>query len=587
MCGIFGTVNLRKEEQAEDDLRTFKYRGPDDTGYVYDKNVFIGNNRLSVIDIRDCSNQPLISADKKVSLVFNGEIYNYKAVRAELESSGVSFVTDSDTEVVLKTYEHWGKDGLCRLSGMFALALHDKNRMEIILARDKAGMKPLYYYYELGKGISFSSEMKGLIPSVTQPSLSRLSFKLATALGYVPSPLTLYDNVFKLERGKMLTYDINTHKISSIVTILDHKTEPVCNLIDLKETIEQSVLSHLVSDAPVGLFFSGGNDSALIAAVLNKYGVSLKTYSIILDNKPEDQKYINSIGEQLGLKPTKLIFGTDKFDESLEVVDDLIDEPTLDSSMLAIYSLAKRASEDVKVVLSGEGADEYFFGYERHLQLATLGSSACSINTDLIEKLPITQSSKVRLLKKMSIVLSGGYTNYLCQINKSSSFVGWKEATDIFKRSGLKPLHLDQAFYLENDLLRKMDFATSYASVEGRMPFLDPTVISASINFESNLTEKNVTKYALKEILASYIGREKAYRSKSGLGLPQVQLFKSSGIYRERLQVAVTELSKIPEFDGLLPECEVEKLCDRYPYYSFLLYTYWCSIRNLKRHHER
>ncbi|MAZ30456.1 asparagine synthase (glutamine-hydrolyzing) [bacterium] len=585
MCGIYGSVGLRTEAQATADLQSFAYRGPDHSGMYCDGEVCLGNNRLAIIDLDERANQPLHSSDGRYVIVFNGEIYNFRALRASLEAAGSTFTTNSDTEVVLETFIRKGVGAFGAFRGMFAVAIYDTQLRTLTLARDHVGMKPLYYYHDGDQRFGFSSELKGLAHVLSRSQLSADAFTIASALGYVPSPLTPYENVFKLERGSVLTFELASGRYRIQDDLFDLSPSEVASPAALQTVFDDAVLRHLVSDAPVGLFFSGGNDSSLIAASLKRQGISLNAYSIIMEHKTDDAAFIDSIGAALDVSPHKLHFNSAQFETALMAVHQQIDEPTIDSSMLAIYALAKIAQTDVKVVLSGEGADEFFFGYSRHLRLARQQARAAVGAVRGINRLPFSNLTKKRLLRLVANVRSAGYLSYLLDTAKGDSLLGWEAALTLFADAGVSPHNLDELVYLENDLLRKMDFATAYASIEGRMPFLDVEVIRAARNFTKDFTDTQCTKHVLKEILAEQVGHQAAYRSKSGLGLAQRTFFSDSDYFMEHLRIALRELRSIEQFAGLVTPLSADELVAHYPYHAYLNFTYWCTIQNLERYH--
>lgn len=582
MCGIYGSYRLRKDDAALSDLYSFRYRGPDHSGYVQIDDLFLGNNRLAVIDLDARSNQPLRTEDERYYIVFNGEIYNYKELRDSLKAEGVVFSTDSDTEVVLKLFAREGKASFSRLSGMFAIALYDQQEKILTLARDHVGMKPLYYVHQKGEGFSFSSELKGLASSLQAHRISAQSFSLGSVLGYIPSPHTIFSDVFKLEKSTVLEYDLRADEISFSAIGINTEQSMAKTDEELAAVIEKAVLSHLVADAPVGLCFSGGTDSSLIAAILKKNKINLKSYSIVMPHKDEDAHYITSIGEELGLKPTVLNFDVAEFDEGLMMVHEKIDEPTIDSSMIAMYMLSKMAGKEVKVLLSGEGADEFFYGYERHKALRNYRFLKPGLFVRTILCAPIPTIYKRKILKIVAAIRRDGALLYLLETSKRPIIDrSWLPAIEVLLRSAA-PLRLDEDHYLENDLLRKMDFATSYASVEGRMPFLDKTVIAAARNFAQEKELERVGKASLKRVLTQFLRTQNVYRGKSGLGLDQERIFNESQYFKPFLANALEGLKTLPEIHRLLPQETAEELIKTAPYYAFFLYSYWCTIKNLK-----
>lgn len=585
MCGIFGATGLENDQVAAQALLLFKYRGPDHTGHYFGEGVFIGTNRLSIIDLDHRSDQPIFNEAKTVGVVFNGEIYNFRELQTELKQQGIQFRTESDTEVILRLYEKYGSAFVSRLRGMFAFAIYDKVTGKISLFRDHAGIKPLYYAYDKGE-LRFSSELKGVTMLKSGSALSSQAFVLASVLGYIPSPLTMYEDIFKLERGAMLIHDLKTGSHEIVQHAYKYEESQVTTIESLTELIEQKVLSHLVGDVPVGLFFSGGTDSSLIAAILKKYQRRLNAYAIIMSNKQEDAHYIDVIGKKLDLNVHKVNFAQSEFDQTLAELKPLIDEPTLDSSLFVIHHLSKVAAKDVKVVLSGEGADEFFFGYKRHLPMAN-GANRKLRDLSFLDPVFSARASfkgKRTLFMRLYEYFNDLNSYYLLATGNSHSAQGWRECRQFFKDFGnTNPLLLDQDFYLENDLLRKNDLGTSYASIEGRVPFLDPDIITASKHFQSEFRNGTMLKPVLKKVLTNYLPDELVYRKKSGLGPPVRSLFRNSDTFRVDLQKALEHLRSYDELYEFIQDVTADFLIDKEPAYAFFLVTYYYALCNTQQ----
>ena len=508
MCGIFGASSVqdfKQEESCVSALKSFSYRGPDNTGFSVEDAVFLGNNRLSIIDVNERANQPIVDSQKNSRIVFNGEIYNYKQLKKELEADNQIFLTNSDTEVILVGYNLYGPSFFGRLQGMFAIAIHDLHKHKIILARDHAGIKPLLYFKN-NDSIVFSSEMKGVAQYVNPSNLSidQTAVKLLSGYGSVPSPLTLFNEVKKLEKGCWVEFDLIGKKLSKAKRI-EFKSD---NKITLEEKIERSIERHLVSDVPIGVFFSGGIDSSLIASYLAKKGHNLKTYSLRMVNKPDDEKYAKLIANHLKIEPEYIDFGIEEFTSSYAEIRDKIDEPTLDSSMVALYHMAKIARKETKVVLSGEGGDEMFYGYARQGEIIKMkhAKNESSLLDKLFQFLPNFKGKRT-IFARLFVIL--GYTKsyYLSQLSPGVSVNGWQEWRNFIAKNDINPNYYDKEIYLENDLLRKMDFGTSYASIEGRVPFLDVSLYVDEERPFDDFKSKLIPKRILKSMLSMSLSK--------------------------------------------------------------------------------
>ncbi|MEI6346112.1 MAG: asparagine synthase (glutamine-hydrolyzing) [bacterium] len=584
MCGIIG-INEQNEAQVRIAASLFAYRGPDATRLFSDARVTLGHHRLSILDIDPRSHQPMASADGALRIVFNGEIYNFKQVKEQL-SGKYQFKTTSDTEVLLCAYKEWGVNMTEQIRGMYAFALYDTAQQKIVLMRDHVGIKPLYYYAKAGV-FAFASEMKGLTALLSAKGLSLKvladSVELFITLGYVPSPYTIYEDVFRVERSSVVEYDLSARAISKKATYRQN-VSVVKGEEEFAQLLETQVLSHLVSDVPVGVFFSGGTDSSLVAAILQKHRISLETFSIAVDRKAEDQAYFKRIGVALQLKTNVFSFGVDEFDAVYEEVMSKIDEPTHDNSIFPTYFVSKKAAEKVKVVLSGEGGDEYFFGYHRDTVLSKL-SAKQDYNITWLDRLFFLMPnvrSKNALFERFFILFGQPFSFYLLHMSPSkdlASLEGWRLWKGLFRQNATTPRLLDQDFYLEGDLLRKTDFATSYVSIEGRVPLLDVDVVRNSTQFSDQSLVGGVSKAFLKKILTRYLPKELVYRNKSGFGIDLRGLFKSSRLLKRELVEAQQYLR---ERLLLRPEHEnAERLMARYPNLAFALISLFRVLKNV------
>lgn len=561
MCGIFG-MNRPNEELVNDSIDLFSYRGPDSNGSFSDEFVALAFRRLAIIDLDPRSNQPMHDDEEKITIVFNGEIYNYHDLRKEL-SKDYQFNTASDTEVLLYAYKKWGTDLTKYIKGMFAFCVYDRESQKFYIFRDFSGIKPLYYYHENGLFI-FSSEIKGILHSLKNTGRSieidKAALKLYYSLGSIPSPLSLYRNIYKLPPRSFLVYDIEEDQL----IVNQYKVEPV-KITCYKEfasLFEKKVLDHLVSDVPVGLYFSGGTDSTAIAVMLNKNNVSLQNFSIRMAHKKTDSKFFEEISDHLKIKSHVYDFGTEEFDEIYHSVMNLIDEPFVDGSIFPTYYLSRKAAEKVKVVLSGEGGDEYFYGYDRHRVLYKHRDRAdysMTILDRLYFRLP-QHPAKTPILKALFKLNRQPISYYLADNSIGKDLVSWQRCKEEMRERNMKPLDIDKLFYLENDLLRKIDLATSYNSIEGRVPLLDIDIIQNSYNFEKNKLSKGQLKYILKKMLQDYLPDKFIFRKKSGFGINMKNRFKESKFLVNDYNTAILFLRQ----KDLLPETFDERKINWY-----------------------
>lgn len=552
MCGILG-VNKINNESIRRAADTFNYRGPDYTGVYSDDQLTFIHHRLSIIDTSQSANQPMSSEDGNIVLIFNGEIYNFQEIKKNYFSND-HFFSNSDTEIIIKCYKKFGISLTQYLEGMYAFAIYDKKQEKIFLFRDSEGIKPLYYYcYD--EQFIFASEIKGILSYLKsakiQPEINNFLVDIYFTLGYIPSPDTLYKNIYKLKAGHYLEYDIINKKIlnnkKSVIHINRYENLEKKDFFNL---LDKSILRHLISDVPVGLFFSGGTDSSVIASVLNKNKIKLKTFSIIMDHKTQDEYYSRQIAEKLGLSSEFIHFGINDFDFIYDQVVSKIDEPMYDSSIFPTFFISKIASQSVKVVLSGEGGDEFFYGYRRHLFLKGFDEHRRDDYLSFLDKIYSLLpkfSGKNRLFEKLFILNNQPYSFYLLSVALSLEKKGFiaakKYLAEINRQKNI--LNIDQNAYLENDLLKKLDMATSYNSIEGRVPFLDTNIIQASRLMSANYFLKNsMNKFLLKEYLSNYLPKNLVYRGKSGFGVDPMTLINHSKKINLELDAALKYLQE-------------------------------------------
>lgn len=582
MCGLIG-INEKNKELVNKAAMTFSYRGPDATCFFEDNFVTLGHHRLSIIDVDSRSNQPMSDSKGSVEVVFNGEIYNFLDIKNQLSSKYV-FNTSSDTEVIIYGYKEWGADVFSKLQGMFAIAIYDKEKGKIVIGRDHQGIKPLYYFIDQGLFI-FSSEIKGITSILKDKKidliLDQKSIDLYFALGYIPSPYTLYEKIKKLSPANYLEFDLQSNNFNIRGYQPDFKK--ITDIKDFYQLIDRKVLDHLIADVPVGVFFSGGTDSSLITAILHANKIDLETFSIRLSYKTQDDKYFTTIGNHLNLKKNVYDFGVEELDDIYEEVMSRLDEPTYDNSIFPTYFVSKQASKKVKVVLSGEGGDEFFYGYPRSLVLSRLNSKVDYKITwlDRLFLLLPEFKSKNHWFQKIFALVGQPLSYYLLQMSPSrdkASLIVWKTFKDECFVRKLKPLDLDKTFYLEGDLLRKTDLATSYVSIEGRVPLLDVDIIKNADNFEDLKLKSGELKFFLKEKLLEYLPSDMVFRTKSGFGIDMVYLFEHSKYLKRDLEKSLMFFKS--KNDIKIPTVDLKDV-NKYPHLCFAIISLYRSLNNL------
>jgi asparagine synthase (glutamine-hydrolysing) len=377
MCGIAGQFNFERREPVESDTivrmaRSIAHRGPDDEGYFISGPVGLGFRRLSIIDLAG-GHQPMSDAERTVWLIFNGEIYNYRELRAELQGKGHQFRTKSDTEVIIHGYKEWGTHVFNRLNGMFGLAIWDVPNERLVLARDAMGIKLVYYKIDNGQ-LAFGSEIRAITATDnSKPTVDPLALNLFLRFRYTPSPLTIFQGIRKLAAGTMLVVEDGQYREERWY---DYKPLPFSTPKEDQEATHEllqlyrgAVRRHLLSDVPVGILLSGGLDSGLLLALMNEQGGPWPAYTIgygasFADDELVDAKTTASV---LGARHVCVQLDRAEFEQSLLEIVESLEEPIATSSIVPMYFVSQRARQDVKVALIGQGPDELFGGYTRHV----------------------------------------------------------------------------------------------------------------------------------------------------------------------------------------------------------------------------
>ncbi|WP_419678391.1 asparagine synthase (glutamine-hydrolyzing) [Aliarcobacter lanthieri] len=568
MCGIVGFIDKNKNiDTLNDMLKIQSYRGPDDSGVYFDEKsgVHFGHNRLSIQDLTSHGHQPFISDCENYVIVFNGEVYNFKIIRAELEKLGYVFASQSDTEVILYSYKQWGIDCIHKFIGMFAFSILDKLNNKLFLVRDRAGVKPLYYY-KVENEFMFSSEIKSFhkhpIFSKEQ-NLSVLSHFFQ--FGYIPAPYTIFKNCFKLEAGHYLEYYIENSefKIVKYWDVNDFYLEDKFNkneneiLEEIEKILDNAIDLRMVSDVPVGVFLSGGYDSSLVASILaKKQGKKINTFTIGFDDeKYNEAEHAKTIAEYLGTNHTEYYMRNSDMLNLIQSLPFYYDEPFGDSSALPTMIVSKLARKSVTVALSADGGDEAFCGYSKYFFLNkfqnifsnTFKKEFLKIGLNLFDSniVEYVNNKLPRNLKQTNI--KDKYIKFQRAINSkdleemfqnASSYVDKKEIAkflkigkneDLFKKWNKieniefldQMMAIDYKLFMNDDVLTKVDRATMSVSLEGREPLLDHRIIEYMARVPLDIKYRNKQgKYLLRQILYKYLPKEMVDKPKSGFQIP-------------------------------------------------------------------
>ena len=534
MCAIAGFWGNRGKADLGKMLHVLNHRGPDDSGTHIDGDVFLGNNRLAIIDLSSKGHQPMFNEDKSICIVYNGEIYNFKDIRKVLEKK-YKFKSNSDTEVILRGYQEWGTQVLQKLNGMFAFVIYDKKKNLLFGARDRLGEKPFKYYWD-GSFFAFASEIKGLlpiIPSSPEPDISALEEYLI--LLYVPAPKTGFKNIFKLPPASYFIFQNKKLTIKKYWS-LDFSDKLNLNEEEWEELIfeklKNSVESRMIADVPVGTFLSGGVDSStvtgLAAAVTAR---KLNTFNIGFDNTELDESmYATKVAQVYHTQHHNLIVDSEMTKKTLLGSFEYFDEPFADNSLIPTLILSEFTSKKVKVALSGDGGDENFGGYQRYSMLA-FGESYKKLPTFVRAglKLPLRLHEHTKtFVNTVDLPFKQKYLQFNPFFERKTN----KSLINTFdpRLSDFdNALKFDILNYLPEDLLFKVDIASMAHSLEVRAPFLNYELLELTAKMPQSLKVGSFhTKYLLKKILKKkkILPQDIIYRKKQGFVSPIEKLLK-------------------------------------------------------------
>lgn len=509
MCGICGQIKIASDEPVDMETirrmtRTMFHRGPDDSGYFHDGPLGFGFRRLSIIDLGG-GHQPMSDAEKTVWIVFNGEIYNYKELRAELEGRGHIFRTQSDTEAIIHGYKQWGTEVFNHLNGMFGVAIWDVKRRRLVVARDAMGIK-LIYYSRNGNQLSFGSEIRPVLAvEESRPEVDPAALNLFLKFRYTPSPLTIFQGVRKLAPGTMLVVENGKCREERWYNF---RPEPFSNPPDdgeametLMELYRAAVGRHLLADVPVGILLSGGVDSGLLLALMNEHGRDWPAYTVGYGKSFADDELADAAetASLLGARHVQVRLDQEEFEASLPNIVRFLEEPVATSSIVPMYFVCQRARQDVKVALIGQGPDELFGGYKRHLGVyygsywRVMPRGVQALAASVVSRLPRNETLKRG-------VQSLGVADRLTRYQDVFSLASAETVDGLFHEgkgtfSGLveymQPLlpqmeKLDELggfqlmeirSSLPDELLMYADKLSMAHSLEARVPYLDRTVV--------------------------------------------------------------------------------------------------------------
>ena len=550
MCGIAGIIGKDKNNKKyiKKMCDRIAHRGPDDENYYIGKNVALGHRRLSIIDISG-GIQPMFSNDKRYVVVFNGEIYNYQELKEELND--YDYQTKSDTEVLLSGYIKWGSDLPKHLRGMFAFAIYDTKEDTLFAARDPFGIKP-FYYYQTEETFLFASEIKEFLEHPDfEKKFNQKILPSYLSFSFTPTTETFFEGVYRLDAGSYLTYKDKHLEIKKY-----YKLEFPIEKKDYEETVDKieevmkdSVNHHMISDVEVGSFLSSGIDSSYLVCLAKPN----KTYTVGYDIPRYDEtNYAKDLAEKIGIENKNKKISKEEYMEALDKVIYHMDEPASDPAVVALYFVSQLASKDVKVVLSGEGADEFFGGYNYYRE---------EVDFAFYNKIPFLIRHGIS--KICSLFPSVRGINFLVRRGErlEDSYIGvnkvWqdrerkkllKQKIELQNKEITKPIYdefkdestivkmqaIDIHFWLMKDILQKADRMTMANSLEGRVPFVDKEVfkVAASLPLDYKVTKDN-TKVALRSAAKRSIPNEAYKKKKLGFPVPIRDWMREEDLYQE------------------------------------------------------
>ena len=554
MCGFVGfcSKNVKDKNVIKEMNNQIIHRGPDSDGYYFDKDVNFGFRRLSIIDLHEGS-QPILNESGDTAIIFNGEIYNFQELREDLVAKGYKFKTHTDTEVILHGYEEYGEEGiLAKLRGMFAFTIWDSKKEKLFGARDHFGIKP-YYYALLDGDLLFGSEVKSFLKYPKfKKEVNEKALKHYLVFQYNPLEETFFKGVKKLRPGHYYIYENGKMEIKTYYNLtLDYKDMTFDEAVGkIEKEVEESVKYHKISDVEVGSFLSGGVDSSYVVAT----ALPDKTFSVGFDNKGfNETMYAKELSDSLGIKNFAKLITPDEFFEGINKVQYYSDEPHANLSSVPLYFLSKLASEQVKVVLSGEGADELFAGYNDY---------ADALPQRMYRKLPFSLRHKLYLKYKdrkhfrgQTIILKYGQkvedryigpaeimTDELANSLVTSKYKNAETSRDLTKKyydevknmdDVSKRLYLDMKMWIVEDILLKADKMTMANSIELRVPLLDKKMweLARTIPVKHKV-HNEITKYAFRRAAKNKLPEDWAKRRKLGFVVPFVLWIKEEKYYK-------------------------------------------------------
>jgi asparagine synthase (glutamine-hydrolysing) len=621
MCGICGQYNYERPSpvlrvNVEKMTQSLAHRGPDDEGFFISGPLGLGFRRLSIIDLKD-GHQPMADQDESVWVVFNGEIYNFKELRGELESFGHVFRTKCDTEVIVHGYKQWGDELLNRINGMFGLAIWDVRKRRLVVARDPFGIKLLYYMNEGGR-LYFGSEIRAVhAAEQNRKDVDPISLNLFLRYRYTPSPYTIFKGICKLGPGCMLICERGTCRVHNWYKYKPVPFSPVKSIGEAKEELRdlyaRSVSRHLLSDVPLGLLLSGGVDSGLLLALMNLYGKSWRTYTVGYGSGFADDELSDAADTAAALSSQHGTVELDRkaFEEALPTIVSCLEEPIASSSIVPMYFVCKRAREDVKVALMGQGPDELFGGYRRHLGVRygrLWGELPHWLRTPvaaIISALPRNETLKrglysldipdrMRRYQQVLSLLPGKMLDNLFRDGMLGPNAGdtiltcWQDLAPLMSETdelgGFQFMELRST--LPDELLMYADKLSMAHGLEVRVPYLDKDIVEYVERLPANFKVRNGSrKWLHRQICETMLPRTILKRKKRGFAVNVVDDWFRGAMSTKLKAILLDNESRMYEYlrpsavQELLKEHRAGKKDNHKILFSLIVFEEWLRVR--------
>lgn len=626
MCGIVGAIHAEhirstlEPSEARRAIATLEHRGPDDGGLWMENGAMLGHRRLSILDLSAVGRQPMSDASGRYWITYNGELYNYRELRSELQGLGIRFRSECDTEVVLASFAKWGSDCLNRFNGMFAFGIWDRIEKRLTLARDHAGIKPLFYTQDQNR-IAFASEIKAILALPdTQARMDESSLLRFFTFGYVAAPSTGFEGIKQLRPGHFLTWKNGVIEDRAWYKLPYPSSVPKMSMQDATERLDSAlsnaVRSQMISDVPLGAFLSGGLDSSAIVRAMKQNQANSKaihTYSIgFREGSFDESPYADEVAAFYGTKHQSDSFSNASIDSLLPYVYHA-EDPLADNSMLPVYQLCQATSQHVKVALSGDGADELLGGYDtyRATELARwiqrIPSSLRSVLTGIINGFPVSEK-KYSLASFATRFLQGAehpfpmnhaswrrmvepglgkelfepeYLGRISNENPLQDYVASLDSAPPWADSLTQLLHLDCSFHLPNDMLVKVDRMSMAHSLEVRVPWLDRNVIKACLALPSSVKRAGKNgKLVLKQLLSQDLSHQLIHRRKAGFVIPIESWLRTKWQpllheFLDRKFCEDTGVLRWPCVERMLKEHSSRKRDHAYALFTLLIFAVW------------